>query len=345
MNKLYTPCNIGVYGFIYDFGDIKLAHSTEQKIKLLVLWDILQKNTDEEKPMTTHNIVTELEQCGISVSRKTLYEDIALLNKYGYEVLCKKGRSNAYYVIDRKFERSEVQVLLSAIGSAKSLSNKKTLVLIQKLYELLGTTEAEQLQSIITVANKRNNERVYYSIDAITTAILEKKKISFLYFDYGISGQRVYRKDKNRYEVNPLGLVFSEDKLYFVCYHDKYENATNYRLDRMDDVKVEHTNTTQNEVFDNFNLAEYKREQFEMFGGVETEIELMIPQDLLEVAIDRFGENIMPVFVGNDMYIVAVTVQISKTFFAWLTTFEGRVMIKSPESVKESYKEFIKKLQ
>lgn len=191
-----------------------MSHTTEQKAKLLILWDILQKNTDEEHSMTTQDIIAALNQRGISVSRKTLYEDIDLLNKYGYEVLCKKSRSNEYYVIDRKFERSEVQVLLSAVGSAKSLSNKKTVMLMQKLYELLGTTEAEQLQGIISVASKRNNERVYYNIDAITTAILEKKKLSFLYFDYGISGKRVYRKDKARYEVNPLGLVSSEDNLY-----------------------------------------------------------------------------------------------------------------------------------
>lgn len=84
-----------------------MSHSAEQKIKLLVLWDILQKNTDEEHSMTTQDIMTALNKCDISVSRKTLYEDIALLNKYGYEVLCQKSRSNVYYVVDRKFERSE----------------------------------------------------------------------------------------------------------------------------------------------------------------------------------------------------------------------------------------------
>lgn len=45
-----------------------LAHSTEQKIKLLVLWDILQKNTDEEHPMTTQNIIVALKEHGVSVS-------------------------------------------------------------------------------------------------------------------------------------------------------------------------------------------------------------------------------------------------------------------------------------
>ena len=79
-----------------------MSHTTEQKAKLLILWDILQKNTDEEHSMTTQDIIAALNQRGISVSRKTLYEDIDLLNKYGYEVLCKKSRSNEYYVIDRK---------------------------------------------------------------------------------------------------------------------------------------------------------------------------------------------------------------------------------------------------
>lgn len=313
-----------------------MSHTTEQKAKLLILWDILQKNTDEEHPITTQDIIATLHQRGISVSRKTLYKDIELLNKYGYEVLCKKSRSNAYYVLDRKFERSEVQVLLSAVGSTKSLSNKKTVMLMQKLYELLGTTEAEQLQEIISIANKNNNERIYYTIDAITTAILDKKKLSFLYFNYGISGERVYRKDKARYEVNPLGLVYSEDKLYLVCYHDKYGNAANYRLDRMDEVQVEQTDITYNKNFDNFDIAAYKREQFGMYVGKESTVELAFPADLLEVAIDRFGENIAVARIENGKYTISVTVQVSKTFFAWLTTFEGRVTIQSPESVKES---------
>lgn len=323
---------------------IFMAHTTEQKIKLLVLWDILQRKTDEEHSMTTQDIIAALNQRGITVSRKTLYEDIKLLSKYGYEVLCKKSRSNEYYVLDRKFERSEVQVLLSAVGSAKSLSNKKTVMLMQKLYELLGTTEADQLHTIISVVNKHNNERIYYTIDAITTAILEKKKLSFLYFDYGIYGKRVYRKDKARYEVNPLGMISSEDNLYLVCYHDKYGNAANYRLDRMDEVQVEPTDITHNKDFDNLDIAAYKQKQFGMYAGKELTVELVFPADLLEIAIDRFGENILPVMTENSEYIVSVTVQVSKTFFAWLTIFEGRVKIYSPESVKDSYKDFIKKL-
>ena len=34
-----------------------MSRSAEQKVKLLVLYDLLEKKTDEDHPMTTNNIV------------------------------------------------------------------------------------------------------------------------------------------------------------------------------------------------------------------------------------------------------------------------------------------------
>lgn len=50
-----------------------MPRNSEQKIKLLILYDILRKNTDENHPMTTKEIVAALQEYGIGVSRKTLY--------------------------------------------------------------------------------------------------------------------------------------------------------------------------------------------------------------------------------------------------------------------------------
>ena len=57
------------------------------KIKLLLLWDILSKNTDENYAMNVDEIREELAKRGISVMRKVIADDIAVLNEYGYEVL------------------------------------------------------------------------------------------------------------------------------------------------------------------------------------------------------------------------------------------------------------------
>ena len=60
------------------------------KIKLLMLWDILCENTDEDHAMNTDEIINRLGERGIEVSRKTVVEDIKTLCAYGYEVLCIK---------------------------------------------------------------------------------------------------------------------------------------------------------------------------------------------------------------------------------------------------------------
>ena len=61
-----------------------MANENGNKIKLLVLWDILCKNTDENHAMNSDEIREELAKRGISVMRKVVATDIAALNKYGY---------------------------------------------------------------------------------------------------------------------------------------------------------------------------------------------------------------------------------------------------------------------
>ncbi len=61
-----------------------MAKNTDSSIKLLVLYDILLKTTDETHALSTNEIIEELKKRSISVSRKVLPSDIDLLNKYGY---------------------------------------------------------------------------------------------------------------------------------------------------------------------------------------------------------------------------------------------------------------------
>ena len=69
------------------------------KIKLLLLWDILCKNTDEDHALNTDEIANLLALRGVNVSRKILVQDIATLCDNGYEVLSYKKRYHYYYVV------------------------------------------------------------------------------------------------------------------------------------------------------------------------------------------------------------------------------------------------------
>ena len=89
------------------------------KIKLLVLWDILCKNTDESHALNTDEISELLALRGLNVSRKILVQDIATLCDNGYEVLSYKKKYHYYYVVNRSLETAEVVMLADVINASK----------------------------------------------------------------------------------------------------------------------------------------------------------------------------------------------------------------------------------
>ena len=94
-----------------------MANENGNKIKLLVLWDILCKNTDENHAMNADEIREELEKRGISVMRKVVATDVAALNNFGYEVLSYKKKYYYYYVVNRPLETAEVVMLADAVNA------------------------------------------------------------------------------------------------------------------------------------------------------------------------------------------------------------------------------------
>ena len=327
-----------------------MSKSSEQKIRLLVLYDILKSESDEERPLSTNELIEKLAEYGITATRQTIYDDIEMLNAFGYEILCNHGRYNRYFVGDRTFELPEVQILLHAVGASKSLSAKKSAVLTDKIAELtdkiaelLGNVQADKVKDLLTENEcEYGNEAIYYSIDTITTALIEKHKLSFLYFDIGSKGERIYRKGKERYEVNPLGMVYSGECFYLVCFHDKYGNPASYRIDKMDEVRVEDEPITKKKEYDKFDLKAYKRETFSMYYGEKTDVTLSFPKELFDIVVERFGD--IPISSRGTDYLIKPTIRVSKTFFAWLTMFEGKIKIISPQEVVGQYKDFVLQL-
>ena len=57
------------------------------RIRPMKIWEILQKETDEDHPMGTEELRARLAECGIEAHRTTIYEDINLLNDWGYVTL------------------------------------------------------------------------------------------------------------------------------------------------------------------------------------------------------------------------------------------------------------------
>lgn len=321
---------------------------TTRKIKLLKMWEILKSETDEEHPISTNDLIARLKKEGIEVDRKILYTDIKILNQHGYEVLMDRQRSNKYFVEDRSFNQPEVRILMDAVQASAFVTEKKTEELINKISMLAGSKRGTMLKSNITKFStvKGVNEGIYYSIDTIVQAIKKKKKISFAYSEHNVNRERVYKLDKKdpsqirEYIVNPVTTVIDNGQYYLTCYDDRHGGKlANYRIDRMDKVKIQDEDITPNP---NIDIAKYKRQQFSMYGGDVKRVEFEIDKSIIDVIFDKFGKGVKMRECDNGKIHCTVEVQESPTFISWCCAFNKSFKVMSPPSTIEKIKEHLR---
>lgn len=214
-----------------------MERDKNRKLKLLKLLEILQRETDEQHPMKTTDICRRLEDMDISCDRRILASEIQTLCEQGYEIQqCQVGRAKGYFIDDRAFSVPELRMLIDAVEASQLLTEKKTQELIDKIVRLSGDRQAEILKSSIVRFNsaKPTNERIYYTIEALEKAIREKKKVTIRYFHLNEHREKVYRSENGIHTVEPIALVYNNDRYYLTCYNPTADRNYNYRLDRIE---------------------------------------------------------------------------------------------------------------
>lgn len=134
------------------------------------------------------------------------------------------------------------------------------------------------------------------------------------------------------------GMVRSVDVADERGYSKVSVHIVTYRLDKMESVKVEELERESHPEYELFNTEEYRKQVFSMFGGESQNITLLFTANILSDMFDRFGDDIRIKKADEETYSVDVTVQISKTFFAWIVGTQGKVKIKSPRKVIDEFK-------
>ena len=313
-----------------------------QRVKLMLLWDLLRQNTDEEHPLSTNEIIYRLEDMGISVERKTLYEDIRILQANGYEIMCTRDRTNRYYVEDRQFDVAELRILLDCVQAATFITPKKTEQFTAKIASLAGSQRGEVLkQNIVWFdTQKHSNEMIYYNIDSLNKAIQQKKTATFMYFHYDSKKNKVYKRP-TKYIVNPIALIFTMDNYYLVTYSEKYKSFVNYRIDRMDNVEVGEDMLSDKVLEQRDKMPEYRTKIFEMYVGKQKVAEFVAKEYLVDVILDKFGEKTIMKPLGDGTFSFKVNVFASPTFYSWITTFNGDLKLIGDSELVSEYKKFL----
>ena len=330
-------------------GADNMARKPNQKLRLLYMMKILTEQTDDTHALTVTELAEQLKRYDIFVERKTIYDDLELLQVYGMDIeRIRVGHANGYYVASRTFELAELKLLVDAVQSSKFITHRKSTELIKKVESLASVHEAQLLQRQVYVTNriKTMNESIYYNIDAIHGAISIGRQVTFLYsewviaFNEGERFRRKFRKDGRRYVISPWALVWDDEYYYMMGYDSNAGIIKHYRVDRMSRIEIEESLREGREHFDKLDLAVYTRGVFGMFGGGEETVRIKIKNQLIGVILDRFGEDVFITREDDEHFTVSTNVSVSPHFLSWVFGFGKDAVIVSPEHVVKQFREY-----
>ena len=321
-----------------------MPKSSNQKLKLLYLMQMLLERSDENHPLTVQDMIDELSQHDISAERKSIYADLEALQLFGLDIVRSKGKSTGYYIASRDFELPELKLLVDSVQSSKFITHRKTLSLIKKIEGLASVYDAQLLQRQVYVRNrvKSMNESVYYNVDEISGAISRDRIIRFNYFEFDVNKQRRYRHDGKVYEISPFALMWDDENYYMLGYDPEAEKLKHYRVDKMTNIESVETERSGKELFAGLDMSSYSKQVFGMFTGSEQTVKLRFENRLAGAVIDRFGKEVMLIPDGNEHFTVSADIAVSPQFYAWVFGFGTAVEILSPDSARQELAQLAK---
>lgn len=308
---------------------------------LKYLWD----NTDIEHPATIKDIAAYLNEFGYNATRKTISKDIEELIAAGIDVDCIRAEHNLYFLDVRVFELAEIKLLVDAVQSSRFITTEKSKALIGKLSTFVSPYQSGVLKRQLYVDKriKANNEGIFYLVDNIHTAIREKKRIVFQYQEYNQSKVKILKHNGQVYCISPYALVWNDDCYYVLGYSDSHKKVVKFRVDRMVDMRI-------SEKFaickpNNFEVSDYFSQIFSMYEGSKCRVTLLCENELMKHIVDRFGEKVFTAPVDEKHFVVQTTVSLSQTFYGWVFSFGGKMIITNPQEAINGFNDILSKFQ
>lgn len=318
-----------------------MTDNGNNKLRLLAILEYLYRNSDEDHLVKSLDIINYLKsKYDIDTERKTVYRDIKSLNDFGIDIAT-ASRKGGFFMVERKFQVPELKLMLDAVISAPFITEKKTAVLVDKIYTLMSNAQAEKMkkQTFLNKRVKQKNEYIFYNIDSLNTAIMQSRKVKFTYYHNSLSNDGIVHDEGKQFQVSPYALIWNNDKYYLVCNCDKYDNLSHFRIDRMSNVEIIEEQVRPysdvSEYTDYFDSADYANKSFNMFTGEPGEIELLCDMSLFEIMLDKFGYDAAYNKIGNDKFTVKAEINISDGFLDWFLPYSDRCIIKSPSYLRE----------
>ena len=108
---------------------------------------MLLRHTDPEHPMSAQEIRGRMaKEHGITMHRKTVPSDVALLQAVGVPIQARHASVMFYHMEESYFVLAELKILINAVESSKFNYREKESALVEKLLKQTSDTNAAALK-------------------------------------------------------------------------------------------------------------------------------------------------------------------------------------------------------
>lgn len=314
----------------------------ESKLKLLKIIEIL-KDTDEHCTLTAPEICKKLEAYGITTERKSVCRDINLLIDSGYKIKLCNDKRKGYYMSKHEFDDWELKIMLDAVWQAKCITYENTKLLSEKLITQSSKRGQRRLKRIVTIVNKNKSKDSYAKeyIETLIEAMFLERKVSFQYTSRDKHMQRKLRYDGYEYKVSPYTVVWQNETYYLICNIEKYNRLSNFRLDRMENLKICAEDVIRNPVDilgenTSIKIQEYIDTSINHFSGEMIQLKLECKEEDMNILYDLAGENVRVKELNDDKLLVSFNIQDSVGLINWLMQYTKMFKVIEPVEVREN---------
>lgn len=341
-----------------------------KKMLIINILDILKRYTDEDHRLSQKEIVDILKtEYNMTIDRKAVKRNLMNLIDFGYEIEYSQSMRmipnkktgemeescilSDFYLV-RDFTDGELRLLIDSLLFSKHLPYSQCKELIEKLEGLSNQYFKTHTKHIRTLPDTApQNKQIFYTIEVLDEAISKGRQVAFTYNEYGTDFKLHPRKNREghprEYIINPYQIAATNGRYYLICNYDKYDNAANYRLDRITEIKLLNTPRKPAEqvkgLENGFHLPKHMAEHIYMFTGESGKVTFRFKKYLLSEVIDWFGKDIEFFDETDDELTAKVYVNLM-AMRKWALQYALHARVLSPlalvEAIKQDLQEAIK---
>ena len=310
------------------------------KNRVLALYKILIKNSDEQHSISMQDILDHMASEGYSCSEDSVLRYIKQLrNELGVDVISGRGRNAQYFIGNRLLEKEELKPIIDSVNASNFIEKSIAIKMIDKLKSTMSKYDSEELDRSVLGINiaKAENKKILYNVNIIQEALAKGVQISFDYMGWD-KHKKLVKKYERRYNMNPWALIWANDRYYLYGYDVKKTGDVfverNYRVDKLDNIQLSDVPRDGKTQYRSFNANTYVSRRMGMFSGKEQAITVRIPEYLIGAFIDQFGKRITISEESEDMLQVTFYAVPSVILLGWLAGLKVAEVV-GPLDVRE----------